>query len=122
MSPRKITDVTRKHKSEKMAMVFIFIALIGLSILLVKNDASRFNADCMRCYFCINECPVRPEKAITLDEHGFPVINKSKCLAWDEERQEFVWPRCGLCLRGCPTRVIALLNTDLKEREKHTTE
>lgn len=119
MSQSKITDVTRRHRSGRMAIIFIFIALVGLSILLIKNDASRFNANCMRCYFCVNECPA---KAISLDEHGFPVINKSKCLAWDSERNKFVWSRCGLCLRGCPIRVIALLNTDLDEREKHTTE
>lgn len=119
MSPSKITDVTRRHRSEMMAIIFILIALVGLTILLIKNDASRFNANCMRCYFCVNECPVG---AISLDEHGFPFINKSKCLAWDSQRGEFVWPQCGLCLRGCPTRVIDLLNTTLEERKKHTTE
>jgi Na+-translocating ferredoxin:NAD+ oxidoreductase RNF subunit RnfB len=117
MSPSRITDVTREHRSERMAMIFIFIALAGLSILLIENDATVFNANCMRCYFCVNECPA---KAISLNEHGFPVINKSKCLAWDNEGDEFVWSRCGLCLKGCPTRVIDILNTNTAERDKHT--
>lgn len=118
MSLSKITDVTRRHRSERMAVIFIFIALVGMAILLVKDDASRFNANCVRCYFCVNECPFG---AISLDVNGFPVINKSKCRAWVPNRNEFVWQKCGLCLKGCPTRVIALLNNaDL--REKHTTE
>ncbi len=118
MSLTKITDVTRRHRSERMAVIFIFIALVGLTILLVKDDASRFNANCVRCYFCVNECP---KNAISLDDHGFPVIDRSKCLAWNSNKGEFMWQKCGLCLKGCPTRVIALLNNaDL--REKHTTE
>jgi len=100
-----------------MAFVFVFIALAGLAFLLVQNDASTFNAECIRCNFCVNECPV---KAIYLDEHGYPIINKSKCLSWSPGREVFVWEKCGLCLKGCPTRVLALLNTNLEEREKHT--
>lgn len=116
MSRSKITDFTREHRSETMAVIFIFITLAGLAILLVENDASRFNARCIRCSFCVNECPVG---AISLDEHSFPVIDRSKCRAWDADRNEFVWDKCGLCLKGCPTRVIELLNNE-NLREKHT--
>ena len=119
MGYSKITDITRRYRSETMAIIFIFIALVGLAVLLIKNDASRFNVNCIRCYFCINRCPVG---AISLDEHGFPKINKSKCIAWVPNKNKFEWRRCGLCIRGCPTRVIDMLNTDLEERKKHTTE
>ena len=119
MSPRRISDITRSHRSETMAVLFIFIALVGLAILLIEQDASRFNANCVREYFCVNECPVG---AIILDEHGFPSINKSTCLAWVPGKERFQWNKCGLCLRGCPTRVIDLLDTELEEREKHTVE
>ncbi len=101
-----------------MAVLFIFIALVGLAFLLIDNDASQFNANCVREYFCVNECPFG---AISLDEHGFPNINRSTCVAWMPGQERFNWAKCGLCLRGCPTRVIDLLDTNPEEREKHTT-
>lgn len=115
----KITEVTRRHQSELMALVFIFIAITGLAVMLVGHDTDQFNAECMRDYYCVNECPVN---AISLDAHGYPVINKSKCLSWVEEEKEFQWQLCGLCLRGCPTRVINLLNVNKEIRDKHTTD
>lgn len=115
----EITDLTRTRKKGRIAAFFLIFAIMGLSLLLIEQNASRFNANCPRDYFCDNRCPV---DAISLDEHGFPLINKSACLAWVPGRNEFRWERCGLCLRGCPTRVIDLLNTDLEEREGHTTD
>jgi len=113
----RITEVTRTKKKGKIAIFFLILAVMGLGLLLIEKNASKFNARCPRDYFCDNRCPV---DAISLDDHGFPQINKSRCLAWTPEKSEFVWSKCGLCLKGCPTRVIDLLNTDLEEREKHT--
>ena len=116
---RRITDVTRIKKKDKIAIFFLILSVMGLGLLLIEQDAGKFNAQCPRCNFCVNRCPV---DAISLDDHGFPEINKSKCTAWNPKKNEFVWSKCGLCLQGCPTRVIDLLNTDLEEREKHTTD
>ena len=113
----KITEVTRTKKKNKIAIFFLILAIMGMALLLIEQDASKFNAQCPRCYFCINRCPV---DAISLDDHGFPQINKSRCISWTPEKNKFVWDNCGLCLQGCPTRVINLLDTDPKEREKHT--
>lgn len=118
MKAVEIKEVTRERKREKIAIFFMIVLIMGLASLLINPRGSKFNAMCVRCYFCIERCPV---KAISLDSHGFPIINKTKCLAWDEKTQKFRWERCGLCLRGCPTRVIELLQTNLKERELHTT-
>ena len=113
----EITEATRTRKKGKIAVFFLIAAVLGLGLLLVEKDASKFNAQCPRDYFCDNRCPV---DAISLDEHGFPQIDKSICLSWVPEKDEFDWDKCGLCLQGCPTRVIDLLNSDLEEREKHT--
>lgn len=112
----KIEEITRSRKDQRLALFFILVLIMGTAIMVLNQEDSRFNASCARCYFCIDKCPV---SAISLDEHGYPVINRSKCLAWSEGRQEFMWDKCGLCLRGCPTKVIALLN-DPEERELKT--
>lgn len=112
----RIEEITRKKKNQRLALFFMLVLIIGAAIIVLSPEKSRFNASCVRCYFCVDRCPVG---AISLDEHGYPIINKSKCLSWSEGRQEFLWDKCGLCLRGCPTKVIELLN-DPVERELKT--
>ena len=116
---KEIEKVTRSKRDRRMAIFFMITLIMGIGIMLVDSNSTKFNANCARDYFCVERCPVG---AISLDEHGYPVINKSICLAWVPQRDEFQWEKCGLCLRGCPTRVIDLLNTNKDEREAHTTE
>jgi|GEM_PF-1604913 len=113
-----IEKITRSKRNTRIAIFFTLTLIIGFGILLIDLNQTKFRANCVRCYFCVERCPVG---AISLDEHGYPVINKSKCLAFVRERNEFQWERCGLCLRGCPTRIIEILN-DENERRFHTTE
>ena len=114
---KTIEKATRKIVDPKLAVFFMLILIMGAAIMIISPEKSRFNESCIKCYFCIEKCPAQ---AISLDSHGYPIINKTRCLAWDNESQEFNWDKCGLCLRGCPTKVIDLLNTDPEERIKKT--
>ncbi|WP_238492446.1 hydrogenase iron-sulfur subunit [Desulfotruncus alcoholivorax] len=55
---------------------------------------------CDKCKRCIEECP---NKAITLGEDGYPVVDPVNC------------QRCGICAGGCPLGVIALPDYRLEE-------
>ncbi len=113
---KRIEEITRIKKDQRLAVFFMLVLIMGMGILMLGPEDSKFNASCARCYFCVDRCPA---EAINLDGHGYPIINKSKCLAWNEKKNEFMWDKCGLCLRGCPTKVIALVN-DPEEREIKT--
>jgi len=52
---------------------------------------------CVGCGLCVAKCPVG---AISINEHGFSVIDKNKCI------------NCGLCLETCPQNAIK----DIKEK------
>lgn len=112
-----IEEATRIKKNQKIALFFILVLIMGIAIMVLNSEKSKFNAGCSRCYSCIERCPVG---AISLDEHGYPIINKTTCLAWNERQERFQWDKCGLCLRACPTKVIDLVNTDSHEREIKT--
>jgi Na+-translocating ferredoxin:NAD+ oxidoreductase RNF subunit RnfB len=114
----KITYETRKKSNKWLGLAFLLVVVVGVGLLLARQDASSFEGLCPREYYGINKCPVQ---AMYLDDKGFPGINRSICLAWVEEEERFDWDLCGLCLEGCPTKVLSRLN-DPVEREKHTVE
>jgi Na+-translocating ferredoxin:NAD+ oxidoreductase RNF subunit RnfB len=85
----------------------LMVVLLLPSIYMLKEGSDPFEAGCAREYFCISACPF---DAMTIDDRGFPEINTTRCVAWNNETERFVWERCGLCLQGCPTRVLELLD------------
>ncbi|MFH1402689.1 MAG: hypothetical protein ABIH11_00285 [Candidatus Altiarchaeota archaeon] len=114
----RIRDKTRRRQRKWMGLLFLLIVVVGVGILVARKDATTFEGLCPREYYGINKCPVQ---AMYLDDKGFPGINRSVCLSWVGEEEMFDWDLCGLCLEGCPTKVLSRLN-DPVERDKHTVE
>ncbi|MBD3387999.1 MAG: hypothetical protein GF416_03025 [Candidatus Altiarchaeales archaeon] len=114
----EIRDATRRGGNRWMGLLFMLAVVVGVGLLLARQDATSFEGLCPREYYGISKCPVN---AMSVDGRGFPVINRSACLSWVEEEDRFDWDRCGLCVEGCPTKVLTRLNIR-EERDKHTVE
>ncbi len=99
--------ITRREFNKKLAKSFLYSILVffGLASLPEINRGD-FKAKCPRDYYCLKRCPFN---AISLDQDGFPLISKKKCVAWVKEVNKYKWPKCGLCLKGCPTRALEAL-------------
>jgi ferredoxin len=100
--------VTRREFNEKLLKVFLYAVLVfsgagSFSFLQAKT----FKNSCPRDYYCLSRCPF---DAISLDEEGYPQIDEKKCVAYNAETKRYKWRKCGLCLKGCPTRALELLN------------
>ncbi len=98
--------MTRREFNLKLAQSAFYVILVSLSAGLIAQLKTRsFKNACPRDYYCLARCPF---DAISLDKEGYPQLDKVKCVAWVEELGQFKWRKCGLCLRGCPTRALEL--------------
>lgn len=111
------TRLSRREFNEKLIKSLIYASLVLAGIALFKESSpGTFKALCPKDYFCLRRCPF---DALVLDAGGFPKLIRSKCVAWVAETTQFKWRKCGLCLKGCPTRALTVLN-QRKEQKKHT--
>lgn len=112
------TRFSRREFNNKILKSLAYILLVILGVDMAgRASGGTFKALCPRDYFCLKRCPF---DAIKLDAAGFPVLSRKKCVAWVGETGKFKWRKCGLCLKGCPTRALLVLNR-LDEQKKHTT-
>lgn len=100
--------MTRREFNQKMAQVLLYTLLVfsGAEAFAILGRKT-FEASCPKDYYCLNRCPF---KAIYLDREGYPRIDQKRCVAYNRETKRFKWRKCGLCLRGCPTRALEIIN------------
>lgn len=99
------------------ALVYAVSAMaLGILIEAKNTRGESFAANCPRDYYCLSRCPF---DAIGTDSGGYPLIERKKCVAWVAEVAQFRWRKCGLCLKGCPTKALELLNK-AEELSKYT--
>ncbi len=104
--------MTRREFNEKISRAFLYALLVFLGAETLtfferKLEKKTFKNSCSKDYYCLYRCPF---KAIYLDRRGYPRINKKRCVSYNRETERFKWRKCGLCLRGCPTRALELIN------------
>ncbi len=98
--------MNRREFNEKLLKSLLYGVLIVMGLTAFPKKAKGdFKANCPRDYYCIKKCPF---EAIGIDAEGFPLINNEKCVAWVEETKSYKWRKCGICLKGCPTRALEL--------------
>lgn len=99
--------MSRREFNQKLLKSLLYSLLVfsGAGVLTIFQKRT-FKNSCAKDYYCLGRCPF---KAITLDEKGYPKINKKKCVAFNRETGRFKWRKCGLCLRGCPTRALEVI-------------
>lgn len=100
--------MTRREFNQKIlkSLVYTVMVFIGVEALSLFQKKT-FRNSCAKDYYCLRRCPF---KAITLDTEGYPKVNKKKCVAYNWETKRFKWRKCGLCLRGCPTRALEVIS------------
>lgn len=99
-----ILSFRSEPRGGRASRLFLFAVLLGFSIAALNHESGTFENLCVRDYACVRVCPV---KAIELDKHGFPRIDKQRCIAWNESAERFEWGGvCSMCLLNCSTRAL----------------
>ncbi len=99
--------MSRREFNQKLVKSFLYAVVVfaGAKVFTLFQKRT-FKNSCAKDYYCLRRCPFG---AISLDKKGYPEIDKKKCVAYNQETKRFKWRKCGLCLRGCPTRALEVI-------------